>query len=191
MSSRPTLLDLSYFPQLPKYQDFWSIGGQIKGIVFRWCYFHRKIDGKDTTGILLYSAIQLVLFHNCAFVICLTSHRNVTQLNYFLCACISIYRQDRALTDCRAQSVGTSSWLAPCRLEWGGYQISWKWVIGLFAVFWVCCWHTLCHNYWHKESEAWKYLRRIASVKVHRKSLSFICNEVECQMWKCRLCCKR
>jgi hypothetical protein len=34
-------------------------------------------------------------------------------------------------------------------------------------------------------------VRHIASVKVHRKSLSFIWNEVECQVWKCRLCSKR
>jgi hypothetical protein len=43
--------------------------------------FHRKTDGKDTTGIFRYSAVQLVLFRNCALVICLISHRNVTQLN--------------------------------------------------------------------------------------------------------------
>jgi hypothetical protein len=32
----------------------------------------------------------------------------------------------------------------------------------------------------HNESEARKYVRQIAMVKVLRKSLSFICSEVEC-----------
>ena len=139
--------------------------------------FHRKTRGKDTTGILRYSAAQLVLFRNCALVICLTSHRNVTQLNYFLCACICIYRHYRALTDGRAQSVGTSSWLALCRFEWGlphFLQLGYGTVL---SMLWGCCWGSVGHNYCHKESEAWKYARHIASVKVHRKSLSFICNE--------------
>jgi hypothetical protein len=102
---------LSYFPQLPKYQDFWNISGQIKEIVFIWLsvIFHRKTDGKDTTGILLYSAVHLVLFRSCALAICLTSHRNVMQLNYFLSAYICIYRHHWALTDGLAQSVGCSS----------------------------------------------------------------------------------
>jgi hypothetical protein len=82
---------------------------RLKELYLDGVIFHRKTDGKDTTGIFLYSAVQLVLFRNCALVICLTSHRNVTQLNYFMCACICIYRHHRALTDCRAQSVATSS----------------------------------------------------------------------------------
>ena len=64
MLSRPTLLDFSYFLQLPKYQDFWSISSQIKGFVFRWlsAIFHRKTDGKVITGILHYCAVYLVCF---------------------------------------------------------------------------------------------------------------------------------
>jgi len=165
---------------------------RLKELYLDGVIFLRKTDGEEPTGILRYSAAQLVLFRNCTLATCLTSHRNVTQLNCFLSACICIYRHRRALSDGRAQSVRSSSWLAPWRFEWGRphfLQLGYRTV---FSVFWGCCWDSLGHNYYHKESEAWKYVRHIGSVKVYRKSLSFIYNKVEChKMWKCRLCCKR